>query len=150
MTGVVARLSPLLSRFAIPLLPSPIRYPASHSFRRRKPDTSDMQPKSIWQHFFARSRAAEAHRSADFSRRTAFLLRRRGLLTSHRLSFRSYLTSIASAASAAKIMPRPSRSTDTIGLPAAPRINNRKEHRQAGTGRTHKGRNPVSSRQAAR
>ena len=44
LAGVVARLSPLLSRFAIPLLPSPIRYPASHLFRRRKRDSSDMQP----------------------------------------------------------------------------------------------------------
>src|SRR2546425_11813621 len=95
---------------------------------------------------FARSQAAEAHRNAGLSRPTAFLLRRRGLLASHRLRLRSYLTSTASAASTAKIMPQPARSTDTIGLPAAP-LNNREEHRQAGTGRTRERENPVSSRQ---
>src|SRR5213592_1688415 len=68
-------------------------------------------------HFFARSRAAEAHRSAVFARPTAFLLRRRGLLSSHRLSLRSFLTSTASAPSAAKTVPKVTRSsTDTIGL----------------------------------
>jgi len=61
---------------------------------------------------------------------TAFLLRRRGLLTSHRLNFRSYLTSTASVASTAKIMPKPTRSTGIIGRPAAP-LNRREEHRQA-------------------